>query len=72
LVDWFEVGASRYDVIAAILYPTENLWTFQIRRNLPTPAGQITQADFGDLSLRSSNEAWANLALKDSVEDWNA
>ncbi len=70
--DWFEIGATRYDVIAAVLDPTENLWTFQIRRNLPTPVGQITIDDWGDLTLWTSNEAWGNLALKDSVEDWNA
>jgi hypothetical protein len=69
--DWFEIGATRYDVIAAVLDPTENLWTFQIRRNLPTPAGQITSEDFGDLTLWTSNEAWGNLALADSSEDWN-
>jgi hypothetical protein len=70
--DWFEEGVNRYDVIAAILDPTENLWTFQIRRNLPTPAGQITQEDYGDLTLWTSNEAWGDLALRDSVEEWNS
>src|SRR4051812_13126806 len=35
--DWFEIGGSRYDVRAAILDPTENLWTFQIRRVIPLP-----------------------------------
>lgn len=70
--DWFEIGASRYDVIAAILDPTENLWTFQIRRNLPTPAGQITQENYGDLSVYTTNEGWGGLSLRDSQEDWNA
>jgi hypothetical protein len=71
--DWFEIGATRYDydVIAAVLDPTENLWTFQIRRNLPTPVGTVTQEDWGDLSLWTENEAWGNLALADSKENWD-
>jgi hypothetical protein len=70
--DWFEIGATRYDVIAAVLDPTENLWTFQIRRNLPTPLGTVTQEDWGDLSLWTENEAWGNLSKWDSRENWDA
>jgi hypothetical protein len=69
--DWFEIGVTRYDVIAAVLDPTENLWTFQIRRNLPTPGGTVTQESWGDLSLWTENEAWGNLTKWDSRENWD-
>jgi hypothetical protein len=69
--DWFEIGATRFDVIAAVLDPTENLWTFQIRRNLPTPVGTVTVENYGNLTVYSENEAWGNLSLWDSREDWN-
>src|SRR6185369_11648416 len=61
----------RYDVRAALLDPTESLWTFQIRRTIPTPGAAGPADDWGDLTAFTSNEAWGDLALADSADDWN-
>jgi hypothetical protein len=70
--DWFEIGGSRYDVRAAILDPTENLWTFQIRRVVPLPLAAGPDQDWGDLTLHDSAEDYGTIAaFHDAADDWN-
>lgn len=70
--DWFEIGGNRYDVRAAILDPTENLWTFQIRRVVPLPLAAGPDQDWGDLTLHDSSEDYGTIAaFHDEADDWN-
>lgn len=71
--DWFEVSGQKIDIRAALLDPTENLWTFHIRRTLPALTGGvfISVEDWGDLTAFTSDEGWGDLALADSSDDWN-
>ena len=70
--DWFEAAGSLYDIKAAILDPTESLWTFQVRRNVPQPVASGPDQDWGDLSLYDSAEDWGTVAaFNDSSDDWN-
>ena len=72
--DSFESVGNVYDVQAALLDPTENLWVFQVRRNLPdvVGGGTLTMDDWGDLTAAGSTEDWGDLTVHNTAEDWNS
>lgn len=72
--DAFDSEGQVFDVKAALLDPTENIWTFQVRRNLPdvVGGGTLVTDDWGDLTAAGSTEDWGSLSLHDTAEDWNS
>ena len=71
--DSFEADGKLFDIQTALLDSTENLWTFQVRRNLPdvVGGGALVSDDWGDLTGATSNEDWGDLSLHDLADDWN-
>lgn len=70
--DAFDANGSHYDVKAALLDPSESLWTFQVRRLVPQPVASSPDQDFGDLTRYDSLDDWASVAsLHNSSDDWN-
>lgn len=69
--DWFEVAGLRWDVKAALLDPTQNLWTFQVRGQEFDASKTVSNSvDWGGLTAETSSEDWGDLTLFDSVEDF--
>jgi hypothetical protein len=68
--DWFEVAGYRWDIKAALLDPTGNLWTFQVRgQEFDATKTVSSSVDWGGLTAETSSEDWGDLDLFDSVED---
>jgi hypothetical protein len=70
--DWFEEFGIRYDIVNALQDATQQLWTFQVRRQFFDPTTTVENSeDWGSIAtVASSFEAFGDLSLYTSRTDW--
>ena len=71
--DWFEEFGQRVEILAALLDATQQVWIFQVRKQIFDPTTTIDNSvDWGVLpNGHTSSEDWGDLSLAFSGEDWN-
>jgi hypothetical protein len=74
--DWFEEFGRRVDIVAALLDATQQVWIFQVRKQVFDPTVTVSSSVDWGASLATgsfdSSEDFADLSLAFSGEDWNS